>query len=70
MKIDEKNSDFGKRTYCISISHDEMVIISNCLNEVCNGLDKREMQTRTGYDFDEIERLLEEFVCVIRKSRR
>ena len=70
MKIGENNSDDSMDTYSMSISFDEMVIISNCLNEVCHGLDKREMQTRTGYDFDEIKRLLREFLGAISEFDR
>jgi hypothetical protein len=43
-----------------ALSHEELVIINNALNEVCNGVsfDDDEFQTRIGYPRETAQRLL------------
>jgi len=44
----------------LSLSHDELVVINNALNEVCNGLsfDEDEFQTRIGHSRTMVQDLL------------
>jgi len=52
----------------VRLSGDEVVMLNNALNEVCNGVDDLaddgEFQTRLGFDRDEVRRLLEEINAV------
>ncbi len=43
------------------LSVDEMLIISNALNEVCNALDLNEFATRMGAERQDVLRLLKDF---------
>ncbi len=43
----------------VSLSAQDVLIISNALNEVCNGLDVPEFSTRMGVELDEALELLE-----------
>lgn len=38
----------------VSISFDELVILNNALNEVCNGLDQFDFETRIGAKHEEV----------------
>jgi hypothetical protein len=42
----------------VKLSSEELTIIGNALNEVCNGLDVSEFATRIGVDRNEAMRLL------------
>lgn len=42
----------------VSATVDELMIISNALNEVCNGLDLDEFQTRMGVNVDRVRAVL------------
>ena len=42
------------------VSYDEVEILNNAINEVCNGLDVPEFSTRMGADLTEVQRLLRE----------
>jgi len=44
----------------ISFSNDELVILNNALNEICNGVDIPQFQTRVGYSRERVEDLLEQ----------
>jgi hypothetical protein len=44
----------------LELSHDELLIMNNALNEVCNGLDLPEFATRIGAQRDEARWLLRE----------
>lgn len=44
----------------ISLSTDELLILNNALNEVCNAIDVSEFATRMGADLDEARGLLSE----------
>jgi hypothetical protein len=43
----------------IVMSRDELILINNALNEVCNGIDIREFSTRLGASRSEAEELLD-----------
>jgi hypothetical protein len=49
-----------KKTPPPSFTHEELVIINNALNEVCNGLsfEDDEFQTRIGYSRDQARKVL------------
>ncbi len=42
----------------LRIKRDELLILNNALNEVCNGLDQEEFVTRMGATRREVEELL------------
>lgn len=43
----------------IELTIDEVHIIHNCLNELCNGIDIPEFELRLGFTIDEARKLLE-----------
>jgi hypothetical protein len=45
---------------CVFLTPDELLMISNALNEVCNGLDIPEFGTRMGVERDEALGLLKD----------
>jgi hypothetical protein len=54
-----KIQTFHKNTAEVTISSDELSIINNALNEVCNGIDLRgEFDTRMGCTLQEARELL------------
>lgn len=57
----------------VRLSADELVMLNNALNEVCNGVDDLandgEFQTRLGFERDEVRRLLEEINAAGRISK-
>ncbi len=55
MKI-EKQPD---GTFAIRASEEELLILNNVMNEVCNGLPLRDFETRVGVPLASAERLLE-----------
>ena len=54
-----------KETTTISLSKEELVILNNALNEVCNGLDLNEFSTRMGAERENVDELLSEIGKVI-----
>jgi hypothetical protein len=52
--------------YEILLTSDEMMIITNCMNEVCNGIDVPEFSTRIGAEKDEVESMLDSLLAVSR----
>jgi hypothetical protein len=42
----------------LDLSHNEMIVLNNSLNEVCNGLDLPDFTTRLGAERGEVEALL------------
>ena len=48
------------RSVTVSLSADELLILNNALNEVCNGIEVPEFATRMGADVDEVRSLLNE----------
>lgn len=55
MKID--NQPDG--TFAIRASREDLVILNNALNEICNGLSVPDFETRVGAPLASAERLLE-----------
>jgi len=47
-------------TFVIRASEEELLIINNALNEVCNGLPLRDFETRVGAPLSSAEALLKE----------
>jgi len=43
----------------ISFFNDELVILNNALNEICNGVDIPQFETRVGYPRERVEALFE-----------
>ena len=54
MKLSEVTDDGAH----VKLTSDELVILGNALNEICNGLDIAEFATRIGADRSEAMRLL------------
>lgn len=54
-----------KETTTIRLSKEELVILNNALNEVCNGLDLNEFSTRMGAERENVDELLSEIGKVI-----
>jgi hypothetical protein len=52
--------------YEIQLTSDEMMIITNCMNEVCNGLSVPEFHPKIGAERDEIESLLDSLLAISR----
>jgi hypothetical protein len=48
----------------IRFSNDELVILNNALNEICNGVDIPQFETRVGYSRERVEALLEQINSV------
>lgn len=44
----------------IRFSPDELLLLNNALNEVCNGLDLDEFSTRMGAELEDVEKLLQQ----------
>jgi len=44
--------------YTITATTDELVALGNCLNEVCNGIDLFELETRIGASREKIAEML------------
>ena len=47
-------------TFAIRASVEELLILNNALNEVCNGLPLRDFETRVGAPLSSVESLLNE----------
>lgn len=54
MKIDKQPDG----TFAIRASEEELLILNNALNEVCNGLPLRDFETRVGAPLASAEHLL------------
>ncbi|HEY7315879.1 MAG TPA: hypothetical protein VH643_41500 [Gemmataceae bacterium] len=44
----------------LNLTHNELILLNNALNEVCHGLDIPEFSTRLGASWDELEALRRE----------
>ncbi|MGN4073514.1 hypothetical protein ACS0X5_04185 [Burkholderia gladioli] len=44
----------------IEVSHEELLVLNAALNEVCNGIDMFEFETRIGAPREKVERLMAE----------
>ncbi len=56
MKIKSKVSD----TFDVELSAEELIIINNALNEICNDMSLNEFETRIGASLSEAQSLLRE----------
>jgi hypothetical protein len=63
--MDAKRLDVNK--YQIQFAYDEMIIITNCLNEVCNGIDVHEFSTRIGAERARVENILDGLLDISRE---
>lgn len=57
--------DIDNNTADINISFDELLVISNSLNEVCNGLDQFDFETRMGVSNADVQALLSKISSII-----
>ena len=65
--MEVKNIELSSAT--IRLNEDELIIINNALNEVCNALDNAEFFTRMGANEQEVEGLLDDIGKVIDSIR-
>jgi hypothetical protein len=66
MKIIEiRDHDFD-----VQLSYDELLIINNALNEVCNGIEVPEFHARMGASLDDVQRVLETLGNIIERAER
>ncbi len=49
-------------TFVILLTQDEVYILAQALNEVCNGIEVPEFSTRMGASVEEVRELLNEFI--------
>ena len=54
----------------VRLSKDEVIILNNALNEICNGIAISEFHTRIGYEREEVEKLFNELRCLAADERR
>jgi hypothetical protein len=64
-----KHLRIGSSLVEISISRDELLIINNALNEVCNGIEVPEFETRIGATMEMANALLQSFGKLMNESR-
>lgn len=62
-----KSIDLKDRSVVIELSDRELILINNALNEVCNGIDVPEFETRLGGTTEEASRLLREIGKELKK---
>jgi hypothetical protein len=53
----------------LDLTIDETRILSNALNEICNGIDLDEFELRIGADREAVDALLAQFVRLIDSAR-
>jgi len=51
----------------INIAESELLILNSALNEICNGIDINEFETRIGSDKNDVEVLLSEIGNILDK---
>ena len=51
----------------INIAENELLILNSALNEICNGIDITEFETRIGSDKNDVEVLLSEIGNILDK---
>ena len=61
MKLKNKNLNAAD----IEVSLDELLILNSALNEVCNGLDQFDFETRVGAPHSEVTILLQKVNSII-----
>jgi hypothetical protein len=61
MQVEQVKDD----KFTISLTKDEMLILNNALNETANGIWISEFQTRTGYEREEFQKLLDQIGAVL-----
>lgn len=55
----------AQEKFTITFTKDEMLMLNNALNETANGIWISEFQTRTGFEREEFNTLLEEIGVVL-----
>ena len=63
-------SEVSSQTASVQLSKEDLVLINNALNEVCNALDVPEFQTRMGADLDQAGALLARISEVLKTMNR
>jgi hypothetical protein len=57
--------DVGEGRAILEFSLEELFILNNALNEVCNGMRVPEFATRMGAELDEVDDLLDQIHSII-----
>lgn len=55
--------------FTVTLSRNELVILNNALNEICNGIDAPEFETRIGATMEDARLLLREVHRAIDRAR-
>ena len=61
--------DAGQGKAQVELSYEEALVLNNALNEICNGLNFEEFQTRIGVDREDASWLLREFRDVLKRIK-
>ncbi len=64
-----KSVEISEDSCCVMLKYREMLIINSALNEICNGIDLPEFETRVGAEKLEVEELLESIGSVIDRMK-
>ncbi|MCA8031586.1 hypothetical protein LGM46_01200 [Burkholderia arboris] len=54
----------------VEISFDEFIVLNAALNEVCNGIDVSEFETRIGAPRETVEKLMVEIQAVLERLEK
>jgi hypothetical protein len=64
MEIEKKD----KNSVTIKFNSRELLILNNALNEICNGIEIPEFETRIGASLNDANRLLSDFNSILSDS--
>lgn len=59
-----------RETALMEFTYDELLILNNALNEVCNGLDFSELATRMGAQRQQVESLLAQVHSLLERMEK
>jgi len=60
----------NKEKIIIDLSRDELGVLTNALNEVCNGIEVWEFDTRMGIKIEDARAILESLSLIYKKTDR
>jgi hypothetical protein len=55
--------------FSVAVTTDELIALGNCLNEVCNGIELFEFETRVGASREEVARMLDKILVARQVTR-
>lgn len=60
----------NKDNIILEISKDELAVLGNALNEVCNGIKVREFDIRMGINIDDARNILESLISIYKEANQ